>query len=275
MTGRPTAHRQRLARDAVEVARRTGDPDEIARALGNLGATYASAGQFDEAEQCFVQAYATPERLSRRVANSVLRMWAVSSLQRGDLERARFRFSEVARLERPGSEAHASALLNLGELEYASGDVEAARNAARRAKESYAGHNSVYSALVLANLAAYAMEADDLDEARANLREALELQQSEGDRWLPGLIQHHALLSALLFDYERATSLAGFSDALYSALGEVRQYTERRGHERLMACLKVARSPEQIASEMELGARLTKKEALACAAAIYQEHVRQ
>jgi predicted ATPase/class 3 adenylate cyclase len=275
LTGRATAQREQLALRAVEVARRSGDLDEIARALGNLGAIYAIAGRFEETEQRFVEAYASPERLSRLAANAVLRMWAVSNLQSGDLERARRRFSEVARLERPGSEAHASALLNLGELEYAAGDVEAARHAARQAKESYASLNSVYTALVLSNLAAYAMEAGDLDEARVSLREALELQQVAGDGSLAHLTQHHALLGVLLGDCDRALSLAGFSEALYRASGEARQYTERRGHERLLQQLAALRAPEEVVRGMELGARLSKKEALACAAAIYAEHGRQ
>jgi predicted ATPase/class 3 adenylate cyclase/Flp pilus assembly protein TadD len=272
LTGRATAQREQLALRAVDVAQRSGDPDEIARALGNLGAIYMIAGRFEEAEQRFVEAHAAPERLSRLAMNAVLRMWAVSNLQSGDLQQARRRFSEVAGFERPGSEAHASALLNLGELEYAAGNVEAAREAARRAKASYASLNSVYTALVLSNLAAYAMEAGDLDEARANLRGALELQQAAGDGSLAHLIQHHALLGVLLGDADRALSLAGFSEALYSARGEARQYTERRGHERLLQQLGALRSPEEIASGMELGARLSKKEALACAAAIYVEH---
>ncbi|HZV76973.1 MAG TPA: adenylate/guanylate cyclase domain-containing protein [Candidatus Babeliales bacterium] len=275
LTGRSTAHREELALRAIEAARRADDPDETARALGYLGSVYLHAARFDEAERAFAQAYATPERLSRLTNNTVLRMWAVSSLQRGDVEIARRRFSEVARLERPGSEAHASALLNLGELEYASGDVEAARNAARKAQEAFAGTNSIYTAIALSNLAAYAMEAGDLDEARAHLRRALQLQREAGERWLASLIQHHALLAALWRDSERAAPLAGFSDGLYAASGEVRQYTERRGYERLMATLAEICSAEEIAAGIELGGRFTKKEALACAAAIYEQHVRQ
>ena len=38
-------------------------------------------------------------------------------------------------MERPGSEAHASALLNLGELEFAAGNIERARAAAREAEK--------------------------------------------------------------------------------------------------------------------------------------------
>ncbi len=197
-------------------------------------------------------------------------MWAVSSLQRGDIEVARRRFSEVARLERPGSEAHASALLNLGELEYAIGHLEAARTAARQAKDTYAAHQLDLHGLVLSNLAAYAMAADDLDEARTHLYAALELQPKSGRAWLAGVIEARALLAALLADYERAASLAGFSDALYRARGECASTPSARGYERLMRRLAEVYSAEDIASRMEAGGRMSEKEALALASAIHQ-----
>ncbi|MFY9883514.1 MAG: adenylate/guanylate cyclase domain-containing protein [Candidatus Cybelea sp.] len=270
LVGRPIPQREKIALAAVDAARRAGDPNEIARALGNLAATYGAAGRFDEAERAFAEAYGEPERLSRITVNALLRMWAVNSLQRGDVAVARRRFSEVARLERPGSEAHASALLNLGELEYASGDVEAARTAARQAKGTYAALNSIYTVLVLSNLAAYAMAAGDLDEARTHLYAALELQPKSGRAWLAGVIEARALLAALLADYERSASLAGFSDALYRARGEMRQHTERTGYERLMRRLAEVYSAEEIASRMEAGGRMSEKEALALASAIHQ-----
>lgn len=269
MTGQPTDHREQLALRAVEVARRAGDCDEVARTLGYLGATYGHQGRFDDAEQAFAQAYAAPEQLSRLATNAVLRMWAASSLQRGDVAVARRRFSEVARLERPGSEAHASALLNLGELEFAAGNVDAARTAAREAKATYAGIGSVYIVLLLSNLAAYAMAVDDLEEARVHLREALQLQPKSGRGWLASVIEAHALLAALSGDYERAALLAGFSENVYRARGEVRQHTERTGYKRLMKRLTEVYSAEEIASRMDTGGRLSEKEALALAAAIH------
>lgn len=269
LAGRSIQQREATARAALAAAQRSGDADEVAYANANLAATHSAAGRFDEAEQRFEHAYAQPERLARLTLNSVLRMWAVSNLQGGDVTSARQRFSEVARLERPGSEAHASALLNLGELEYASGNVDAARTAARQARETYAALDSIYAVLVLTNLAAYAMTAGDLAEAHAHLREALELQPRSGSGWLAGLIEAHALLAALCADCERAALLAGFSDARYRAHGAVRQHTERRGYERLTALLAAVYSPSETAGRMAAGGRLTEKEALAAAAAIH------
>ena len=48
----------------------------------------------------------------------------------------------------------------------AAGNIPAAREAALRAKETYARLNSVYLVLVLSNLAAYAIAAGEIDDAR-------------------------------------------------------------------------------------------------------------
>lgn len=144
LVGRPIAERENFTTEAIAIARASCDPSEIARALANIGSCYLDAGRFDEAESMFAEAYGRPESLSKSAANEVLRRWAITSLQRGDDEAARRRFTEVAHRERPGSEAHASALLNLGELEFAAGNVEHARAAARVARRSraFAPHRS-------------------------------------------------------------------------------------------------------------------------------------
>jgi predicted ATPase/Flp pilus assembly protein TadD len=267
--GRPVATCERTARQAVEVARGTGDANEIARALAILGGCYRSAGRFDEAERKLSEAYESPQSLSRITANTVLRIWAVTDLQRGEVDLARRRFSEVVRLERPGSEAHASALLNLGELEFATGHIERARAAAREAQTMYTRLNSVYLVLLSSNLAAYAMAGGDIDAARDHLRNALDLHDRSHSGWLHMVLENHALLAALLADHGRAVALAGFTDAAYGSRGEVRQYTERYGYERLMALLREVYSVDEIERRMREGACLTQEQALAHAAAIH------
>jgi predicted ATPase/class 3 adenylate cyclase/Flp pilus assembly protein TadD len=268
--GRPVATCERTALRAVEVARATNDANARARALAILAACYRSAGRFDEAERELSEAYESPESLSRITANAVLRIWAVTELQRGEIDLARRRFSEVVRLERPGSEAHASALLNLGELEFATGHIERARAAAHQAGNAYARLNSVYLVLLSSNLAAYAVADGDLEAARAHLREALDLHNRSHSGWLHMVLENHALLAALLADHERAVALVGFSDAAYRSRGEVRQYTERCGYERLMELLREVYSAEELVRRMSEGACLTQEQALAHAAAIHE-----
>ena len=270
LVGRPFAAREHMAFRAVEVAKAANDADEIARALTMLGAAYRSAGRFDEADRTLNDAYQTPELLSPIAQNAVLRAWAVTDLQRGEVDLARRRFSEVASLERPGSEAHASALLNLGELEFACGNIPAAREAALRAKETYARLNSVYLGLVLSNLAAYAISAGELDDARVHLHEALVWQRNSASGSLGAVLEHHALFCALLEDHERAVLLVGFTDAYYVSRGQVRESTERRGYERLMLLLSEVYAADELARRMSEGARLTAEQALAHAEAIHQ-----
>ena len=78
------------------------------------------------------------------------------------------------------------------------------------------------------------------------------------------------MLAALLADHERAVALAGFTDAAYGSRGEVRQYTERYGHERLIAILREVYAGDELTRGMSQGAYLTQEQALAHAAAIHE-----
>ncbi len=237
LIGRPNAQVEKHAIAAIAAARAAGDASEIAHALANLGNCYRDAGRFDEAEALYAQAFDEPDALSPLTRNSVLRNWAISHLQSGNLELARRRFTEVSRLERLGSEAHASALLNLGELEFAVGDLNAAKAAAKQAREVFAELNAAPLGLAVCNLAAYAIALDELDEAREYLQEALDILKQSGTRWMVTALEHHALFAGLLEDYERAALLAGFTEAHYATHGDSRQHTERQGYDRLQRLL--------------------------------------
>ena len=267
LVGRSTAQRERRASDAAAAARTSGDVDETSHALAMLGSIYRDARRFDEAERVFAEAHENAASLSPITLNALLRNWAVASLQRGDLETARARFTEVARRERAGSEAHASALLNIGELEFAVGNVAAAREAAAQARAAYERLNTAPLGLAICNLAAYAMAVDELGEARELLREALRIIRQTGARWTLTALEHHALLAALSGDAERAALLAGFTSAQYAG-DDTRQTTERIGFERLMRMLRERYDETELAERMDAGARLSSEQALECAAAI-------
>lgn len=269
LVGRPILEREKTATDQIAAARAASDPDEIALALCNLASCYRDSRRFDEAEAMFSKAYRSPQALSAIAVNAILRNWAVTDLQRGEVEMARRRFTEVARLERPGSEAHASALLNLGELEFAVGNVESARAAASKARETLAKLTAAPLGLAVCNLAAYALAVDDFDEARDLLREALRLLKQSGARWMTTALEHHAMLAALVGDHERAAMLVGFTDARYSN-DDTRQRTEQYGYERLMRLLAQIYGKEELAVLLSAGARLNDEQALEHAAAISQ-----
>ncbi len=268
LLGVPLAEHEASALRALEAARATSDPDEIARALANLGACYRTGARFEEADVALNEAFSAPHLLSRVTKNAVLRTWAVTDLQRGAIDAARERFVEVAELERPGSESHASALLNLGELEFALGHVEAAREAARGAKETYARLNSAYIVLLLSNLAGYALQAGDIEDARQHLREAIALTKTFGHGWLKEVLEHSALLGVLIGSHEPAALLLGFVEARYVATGKVREVTERRAHERLTRLLESAYAAKELARRLREGALYDEEKGLALAKAI-------
>ena len=273
LVGRPIDGREKAAIEALDAARASSNPDEIARALANVGSVHRDAGRFEEAEKLFAQAYQAPHALSTLSVNDVLRNWAIANLQHGDIDTARRRFSEVASRERPGSEAYASALLNLGELEFAANNVDAARSAAAKAREAFAQLNAAPLALAVCNQAAYAMAIDDLDEARNLLREALSLLKKSGARWMITALEHHATLGVLVHENERAAALLGFTNAHYVKTNDTRQRTEQFGYERAMRLLSDVYAEDELVRRLSAGAGLTADEALEHAAAISQ-HIR-
>ncbi len=269
--GRPNAQVERSALACVEVARLCGDASELSHALSNLASAYRDAARFDEAEVLYEEAFKAPESLSPIARNAVLRNWAICDLQRGDLELARRRFTDVARFERPQSEAHASALVNLAELEFAAGNFDSANVAAKQARAIFDTLRAAPLALVVCNLAAYAMELGRVDEARSHLREALDLLKKSGARWITTALEHHALLAALLGDHKRAAALSGYTDAYYGVHGKSRQRTERHGYERLQGMLQTALPREELERLLSDGAHMSDVQALAYAQAISQE----
>jgi predicted ATPase/class 3 adenylate cyclase len=256
--GRSIAQREPNAQAALDAAIASSDVNEVAFALTQLASCRRDAKQFDDAEELFARADRERENLSPLVRNTLLRNWAICKIQTGDAEEARKRCSEVARLERAGSEAHASALLNLGELEFAVGNVEAACDAARTASATYERLNAAPLALATCNLAAYAMAIDDYEEARRSLRKALALLRESGARWITYAFEHCAVLAGFLGDSERAATLLGFADARI----EVRQTTEQFGYNRLIPLLRDALGEDRLRSATNAGSQMSDTQAL-------------
>lgn len=269
LVGRPTAQIELRADHGLAAARASGNPDAIGFALTMLAGCYRDAQRFDDAERIFEEAFSNASLLAPITLNTLLRNWAITSLQRGDIEAARRRFTEVAQRERPGSEAHASALMNIGELEFAVGNVEGARAAARQARPILERLDAAPLGLAICNLTAYAMSVDEVDEARDLLREALEILIHTGARWRLTALEHAALLAALLGDFERAALLTGHTSAQY-ANDDTRQTTERIGYERLMRMLRETYGQEELAARLEVGAQLDDEQALAHVSAILE-----
>jgi predicted ATPase/class 3 adenylate cyclase len=265
--GTPIDRRLATAHEAVAAATASQVDALIVDARTRLGATLCDAGRYDEAETAFREADTRATTCGDAVVSRLARSWGINELQRGDLTSARRRFTADASLQPEGSEGRASALLNLGEVEFASGDLEAALSSAREAKRIFTTLRAPWLALVECNLAGYALAADRLDEAAHALRDALALLRTSGAGWLPAALEHCALLAALHRDDERAARLLGYTREHYRMTGKERPSTEQRGHDRLWALLNERVSADSLAELCAVGARLSEGEAVALAIA--------
>jgi predicted ATPase/class 3 adenylate cyclase len=267
--GEPTAERRKTLDAALARARAAGDPDAIAYALALSASCSSNAGRLDEAEQLAAEAVAMSERVTPRRTRYAIRIRAVNDLQRGETARAREGFTALTQLERPGSEALAGALLNLAEVEFAVGNVEAALDAGRRAKAIYERTSPIGLALVSSNMGGYALALDRLDEAAAILREALTLNVAGGSRWSTSTLEHHALLAALRGKDEPAARLMGFTDERYRAGDGMRDTTELTGYRRLAGILRERLDGAEFDRLRAAGAAMTLEEALKEATSIH------
>jgi len=83
-------------------------------------------------------------------------------------------------------------------------------------------------------------------------------------------IQHFAQLAALSGELESAARLAGYVDAVYLREGNVRERTEQRGYDRILAILRSGLPEERLKKLLAQGAALTEAEAAAKALGISQ-----
>jgi tetratricopeptide (TPR) repeat protein len=265
--GTPIVARLATAHHAIAAATVSQVDALIVDAQTRLGATLCDAGKYDEAEAAFREADARAGTCGDMVVARLQRSWGINDLQRGDLENARRRFSQDASLQPEASEGRASALLNLGEVEFASADLSAALRSAREAQQIFTALNAPWLALVQCNLAGYALAADRLDEATEALRDALNLHRRSGTAWLPAALEHCALLAALRGDDSRAAQLMGYTREHYRITGKERPSTEQRGYDRLCSLLAERLSTDRLEELCAAGARLPEGEAAALAIA--------
>ena len=268
--GVPIPRRLANVERAVAAAHESGDIDLIVSATTRLASTLSDAGRFDEAEAQYRAAGASASACGVKTRLALDRSWGINDLQRGDLTNARRRFASVAELEAPYSEGRAGALVNLGEVEFAAGHLDAALDSARQAKTIYEKLNAPWIGLVNCNLGAYALAAGRLDEATQALSAGLALMQKSGVTWLTTVLEHHALLAALRRDERRAALLLGYTKEQYRVAGRGRQTTETLGYERLSNLLRESFTSEELEKLFASGAALEEGAAVSHALAVQQ-----
>jgi len=267
---------ERVERAAAVVAafRKVGDERELVRALRLYGDALIFADALDASEAALDEGVAIARRIGERRRLVVL-LDALGTVRRlrGDFAGARVRQQEALDLilARDGvaGRYHAQALANLGELEFALGNVERATELAAQSRELFERLGDAdHAANVLLNLAAYALALDRFDAAETYARRTLaEVDGLQQPFSVAAAVEHLAVIAGLSGDAERAAHLLGFSDARLRSLKLLRQPTERVGYDRLREVLAERYAAPDLERRLTEGAALTEERAVQLAIA--------
>jgi tetratricopeptide (TPR) repeat protein len=157
-------------------------------------------------------------------------------------------------------------LINLAELEFASGSVDRAVELAREAVSGLRPtHRRYVLEWALIGLGAYLILKGELSEARSVAEEALSAAAEEGGFVVRLCLQQWALLGALDGRRREAAQLIGFVDAGYAASGDIRQPSAKQVYDRLQRLLEAELPAADIHACAAQGARWSDMEAVAFA----------
>ena len=213
------------AREAVEVARRQDDAFRLAGALNALAITIPI------------------ERAAERFA---------------PLDEA------IRHYRSAGDEGAMVPTANLAETHYATGNFTAALSVGLDVVAmTRKNRDRSNLAAALTNVAAYALTIDDVAQADAAAREALDLVRRLG-KTLNTMcaLQHLGTVAALRGEYVRAARLQGASNELYRQFGLTREFTERTLYERTIADIVAALGEAALDEHLAAGAALPLDEAV-------------
>lgn len=261
----------KIAAQAVEQARASGDDLLVAKALRQYAERATVLCLFDEAERAYLQAEAIPEpSASHRMF--LLGARAALNWFRGDLEAASGMFEQLRKEQHSLGDAHGeqNTALNIAELEYARGRTHRAMEIVHETLPSVrAGDDKILLVNLLVNLAGYLAAVDDLPNAAAAAREAIEIQAAlEPEHSQVALaIQQMAYIAAICGDLARAATLEAYANAAllsHKFVSDVTASTTAT-QGRLAALLREGLAPQELAQLSAEGAALAPSDALTLA----------
>jgi predicted ATPase/class 3 adenylate cyclase len=259
------------AREALDTFRARGNAELTADAIRALARSLIVMGRLDEAEHLLTEALEldASSPWPKALANDRVRLASVR-ISRGDLAGAReYLLQAVQAFERCGAAVGlVSAYGNLGMIASAEGALDDAIAYTERALDLILRTENRESASIAhINLAQFFLAQDRLAEVGPHLVEALKiLRDVDRPHLLMAALTDCALFAILAHgDHDSATTLAGFCDMRWDALGIPRASTEDRERNRLSALLLSSASSERAQALRAGGARLSDDEALAYA----------
>lgn len=222
-----------LWRASLQQARAIDDSAGQAAALGNIGAGYYLAGQYDSATRYLTRARALALAAGdfRTAANAISTLSSVSK-DRGDLVRARQLSSDSRALhERIGDVGGIAAdQNNIGLIAQSLGDLTGARHAFSAALALNREYERMANvATNLTNLGNIATLAVDYDEAARLYGQALAIYRARGARVDAAFVQRNlGLLEMRRGNYPGAQSLMREALAIYQVTGPITEVLATR-----------------------------------------------
>lgn len=259
-----------LLEQSLAIHRDTGDRQEMATVLLNLGYALREAGDYRRARVSMEEALALRHELEdgRGVATA-LQALGETALREGDLETARDLLEESFVLaQRSGNRLRAArALLSLGDLARDHGDHDRAAVLYERGLERFrALKQTTGVGQALSTLADLARRRGTNDRARELYAEALVLSRDTGS--IPHIVSNligFAALAAAQGRPERAARLCGGIDALVESLGVVFPREERELYETTVASTRTAIGERDFAEQWAAGRRMSTEETITLA----------
>lgn len=255
------------AESAIALYESAGDARCTARARYQLAFALFQMGRSDEASKANALAVAT----SRECADNgsiaaCLNQQAGIEWVRGDVAAAREIYPQaLSAFKKLGNESGvAMVLLNMAELEFATGHPEQALHFVRDALELESrGKNAFFIALSHNNSAVYRIALGDLAGAHESAREGLRVaRQAQAELELLVCLQHLALLAVVAGNAQRGAKLLGYVDGHYDRLRQKREPTEQWGYEKLTAALHERLSNDEITKLTSEGATWSEDQAV-------------
>jgi len=226
---------------AVIFCRKLDDKPRLASILSSLGVNLARSGRSEEAKLMLDEALQILSATDNKAALFAItaRLGLLARLG-GDNAGARGHCERALDLAREFGDDFREVYLmgTLAEIEFEEGSVDRAIALAREATTRLRT-NKAHGVLrhMMINFASYLAFGVDPSEARVYAEEALLAQRDTGGELLRCCLQLWALLAALDGQYSEAARLIGYVDAASAEAGDVRESTEKRIYERLMAIL--------------------------------------
>jgi predicted ATPase/DNA-binding XRE family transcriptional regulator len=269
LSSRLVLHREALAsaERAVLLADRNGDPSlrGMARVLSayaasSLGEHDRSASRIDEAAAIF-GASAVPGGMTR-----VLHARAFAAFQNGRPDEARDALERVVALQvtEGSGRTQTHATIDLAEAEYRLGNRVAAIARAHDALAGARAHDVPHQiTAALENLAAYLLDAGEIEAAAAAANEACALAFEQRYGILTAIaIQHCAFAGALRGRTQEPARLTGYVDSAFRDASVPRGYTEQRAYDGLVGKLRAQMTETELSVALDSGALLSEAEAV-------------